>query len=357
VRAVPWGRAALVVVGLPLAQCRAVDIYAVTRDVDAGTGATAPEPSTTEPSTATTSEPTSTAPITASNASEATSSAAESGSTTATTETTSTGAPSCLPVDVTHGDTSVNVRVGSLTRSYVLHIPQTYDGTARAPLIIDFHGAGGDGWEQLMTSPYLAVTDPDGVVMVFPDGVNGPIGTAWNFGPCCVPGVDDLTFVEALLADVQQRTCIDATRIYAVGVLTGGGLVHQLACERSTTFAAVSPAAFDLVEETVETCTPEEPITVVAFRGTADAKVPYEGGSSALVPNMSVTFLGAQGSFERWAAINGCTSEASPPDVNGCSFYTGCEGATEVVLCTKQDGSGEPGNAPVAWPILKRHTR
>ncbi len=265
--------------------------------------------------------------------------------------------PACSLTSVTPGDTSVTIRVGSLTRSYVLHVPPAVDSTAPAPLIIDFHGAGGTGWDQLATSTYPAVTDPAGVVMAFPDGVNGPIGTAWNVGPCCVPGVDDIMFVDALIADVRQRVCVDMRHVYAVGVLTGGGMAHHLACERADVFAAVSPAAFDLLEETVDSCVPAAPVGVVAFRGTADVRVPFEGGSASLVPSMPVTFLGAQATFERWARINECSGEPSEPDAQGCSFYADCGGGTEVVLCVKQDGRGEPGDAAIAWPVLQRHSR
>lgn len=253
------------------------------------------------------------------------------------------------------GDTAVDVAVGSLTRSYVLHVPPTYDASRPGPVVFDFHGAGGSGANQRATSPYPAVTDPEGVVMVFPDGVNGPIGNAWNVGPCCVPGVDDLAFVDALVADVKQRICVDSRRIYAAGVLTGGGMAHHLACQRSEVFAAVAPAAFELLQETVADCTPAVPVSVVAFRGTADTRVPYDGGSSNMVPSMPVTFLGAQASFERWADIDGCSGGPSAPGARGCSSCTNCAAGSEVVLCTTQDGGSEPGDATIAWPIVRRH--
>lgn len=263
----------------------------------------------------------------------------------------------CPLVSLTPGDLGVTVAVGSLERKYVLHVPPTYDASRPAPLIIDFHGAGGSGWDQLETSPYPEVTDADGVIMAFPDGVEGPIGAAWNVGPCCVPGVDDLAFVDALLADVKQRVCVDSRRVYAVGVLTGGGMAHYLACERASEFAAVAPAAFDLAEETVSSCAPSASVGVVTFRGTADPRVPYEGGSSMLVPNMSLTFLGAEASFRRWASINECQGEPSAPDANGCAAFTDCAGGVEVVLCSKDNGGAEPGDAAIAWPILERHRR
>jgi polyhydroxybutyrate depolymerase len=70
---------------------------------------------------------------------------------------------------------------------------------------------------------------------------------------------------------------------------------------------------------------------------------------------MPVTFLGAQATFQKWAAIDQCTGSPSAPDGNGCSTYANCQGGVEVVLCTKQGGGQEQGNASVAWPVLKRH--
>ena len=261
----------------------------------------------------------------------------------------------CTSPGLLAGDTSVQLQVGSLSRSYVLHVPSTYDGTKPAPLIVDFHGIGGTGWGELSSSTYPAMTDPEGVVMAFPDGLQGPIGTGWNFGPCCVADVDDFGFVKAMVTNIRETACIDPNRIYAVGVLTGGGMVYKLACDAADIFAAAAPAAFDLVQETVNECNPSRPISEISFRGTSDTRVPYAGGASSLVPGMPITFLGAEATFEKWAQIDQCTGDPSPADSNGCSSYSSCADGVEVILCTKQGGLAEPGDASIAWPVLKRH--
>ncbi|HWA71494.1 MAG TPA: PHB depolymerase family esterase [Polyangiaceae bacterium] len=265
--------------------------------------------------------------------------------------------PSACPSTVLPpGDETQSVSVGGVSRSYVLHVPSSYDGKKPAPLVIDFHGVGGSGQSELSGSPYPELLDAEGVVMAFPDGLKGPAGTAWNVGPCCVADVDDVGFARALVAQVSESACIDARRVYAVGVLTGGGMAQYLACRASDVFAAVAPAAFDLLEENVSECNPARAVSVVSFRGTADTRVPYAGGPSSVVPGMPVTFLGAQATFEKWAQIDHCTGAASAEDAQGCARYSGCEGGAEVILCTKQGGREEPGDANIAWPVLKRHT-
>jgi polyhydroxybutyrate depolymerase len=262
----------------------------------------------------------------------------------------------CPSLVVPPGNTTHTVSVNGTMRSFVLHVPPSYDGTSPVPLVVDFHGVGGSGMSEVGSSPYPGRLDAEGVVMAFPDGLRGPAGTAWNVGPCCVATVDDVAFARALVAEVKALTCIDPVRVYAVGVLTGGGMAHYLGCHAADVFAAVAPAAFDLLEENVDDCNPPRPVTVVSFRGTGNSRVPYEGGYSSLVPGMPVTFLGARGSFEEWARIDGCTGTPSAPDADGCEGYSACGGGAEVILCTKEGGTEDPGDPDIAWPVLARHT-
>jgi polyhydroxybutyrate depolymerase len=270
-----------------------------------------------------------------------------------------TGKPAivCPSPALPPGDTKATVRVGSQNRTYVLHVPQAYDGSKAVPLIVDFHILGDTGSTELSSSPFPAQTDPEGVVMAFPDGAKGPSGTAWNLGPCCVADVDDVAFAKALVAQVQTTACIDPDRVYAVGVGTGGGMVHYLGCRAADVFAAVAPAGFDLLEQNVGACNPPRPITVISFRAKSDDVVLYAGGASAAVPGMPITFLGAEATFKKWAEIDDCTGSPSAQDSNGCSAYPSCRDGVEVILCSKQADHTEHADASIAWPVLKRHTR
>ncbi len=254
------------------------------------------------------------------------------------------------------GDTNETVTVGSTSRAYILHVPSAYVASSPVPLVVDFHALGSSGSGEEGLSPYKAQTDPEGVVTAYPNGLTGPAGAAWNVGPCCVANTDDVAFARALVAAVEGKACIDPKRVYAVGFSMGGGMSHYLACHAADLFAAVAPAAFDLLQENVGACAPARPIAEVTFRDTGDPIVPYAGGASSLVPGMPVTFLGAVGTFQKWAQIDGCSGSPSASDSNGCQFYSSCQGGVQVALCTKQGGTHEPGNAAVGWPFLKRYT-
>jgi polyhydroxybutyrate depolymerase len=241
-------------------------------------------------------------------------------------------------------DGSKSVTVGTTKRTYYLHVPAKYDGSKPAPLVVDYHGKGGNGSGEAGSNPYKSVIDAEGVLSAYPDGVNGD----WNIGPCCNT-YDDVAFAKALVQDVAKVACVDLKHVYAVGFSLGGGMVHRLGCEAADTFAAVAPAASDLVKETVDKCKPARPLTVISFRGTADSAVPYEGG---LI--VSFTGLGAQATFKKWAELDQCTGSPSAEDGNGCSTYSTCSGGVQVTLCSKKGGGHEPGNASISWPILKK---
>src|SRR5690606_40173651 len=82
-----------------------------------------------------------------------------------------------------------------------------------------------------------------------------------------------------------------------------------------------------------------------------DTVVPYAGGPG---PSGRITFLGAQGSFERWAELNGCT--AATVEDGGCTYYKECDAGVEVGLCVAQGGGHAAGDADVGWEFLSRFT-
>ncbi|WP_437951840.1 hypothetical protein WME98_14440 [Sorangium sp. So ce296] len=79
--------------------------------------------------------------------------------------------------------------------------------------------------------------------------------------------------------------------------------------------------------------------------------------SAQQAPNgANITFLGAVGTFERWAELNQCTGSPSAADESGCSTYSSCAGGVEVTLCTEQGGGAAWGSAEIGWATLKRHS-
>jgi polyhydroxybutyrate depolymerase len=252
------------------------------------------------------------------------------------------------------GDTNASIMIGGTKRTFILHVPTSYKGDQPVPLLLDFHPMiFGTAASQRRSSGYAEIADKEGFIVAYADGIDN----AWNLGPCCTQSrdVDDFGLSLALVERIKSEGCIDEKRVYAAGYSNGGGLSHYLACKSADVFAAASPAAFDLIEE-VE-CAPSRPISIVAFRGTADTIVPYEGGESTPptgYPLDPIHFLGAVGTFKKWAEVDGCTGE--PTTSGDCQTYTQCKDGVEVTLCTAKGGGHVTGDAKVAWPLLKKFT-
>jgi len=268
----------------------------------------------------------------------------------------SPGTETCPATAAKPGDTTKKLMVGTLNREYILHIPSGYTGATAVPFVVDFHPIGGSDTSWRSGSPYPAVIDKEGVVSAFPNGQPSPnLGNAWDVEGCCNTA-DDVAFARALVKDVESTVCVDTKRVYAVGFSMGGGMSNYLACKAADLFAAVGPASFDLTMQNEGDCKPSRPITVIEWRGKNDTVVPYAGGHSALVTGMALDFLGAVGTFQKWASLDMCTGSAGAADSNNCQTYSQCGAGVQVTLCTDNNGGHEAANASIVWPMLKKYT-
>ena len=85
--------------------------------------------------------------------------------------------------------------------------------------------------------------------------------------------------VDALIDLLVSDYCADPTRIYSTGMSNGGFFTSRLVCERSDRIAAaVAVAGVSHPEE----CEPDRAVPFMAFHGTADGIVPFDGGPSQL---------------------------------------------------------------------------
>jgi polyhydroxybutyrate depolymerase len=252
------------------------------------------------------------------------------------------------------GETTQMLQVGGVSRSYILHVPAKYDGKSPAPLVVDWHPILSTAEFERGNSGYAALSDQEGFIVGFPQGIDN----AWNIGPCCTTSrtVDDLGFARALVDEIESQGCIDPKRVYSTGYSMGGGMTHYLACNAADVFATATPSAFDLLEEDEEPCHPSRPITVLSFRGSADPIVPYAGGASNPPNGLAVTihFLGAVGTFQKWAMLDGCTGNPTTTSTN-CQTYSQCNAGVEVTLCTAPGGGHVTGDAAQGWAMMKKH--
>ena len=167
------------------------------------------------------------------------------------------------------------------------------------------HGRGGDSDQQHDNSQYYNYAASSKYVVVYPQGVQGSNGAAWQGPSYADQSVNDVKFVSDLLDQVKADYCINTDKIYASGKSNGAGFVDTLACsDTGDQFAAFAMAAAALYTDTSKaSCTKKR--AILESHGDADNTIPYAGGdgSGGALPQI--------GSWVRYWGERNCGTGAS----------------------------------------------
>lgn len=264
-------------------------------------------------------------------------SSAGTSSTTGTSTSVTAGATGCQTTGQAAAATSTTlmISVDGHPRTVIVHLPTGYSGSSKVPLVLNMHGSGSTALEQEGFTGMDSTADADGFVVAYPQALL-PDGSGFDWN---VPGVplvgdkavpagaaDDVGFLTQLVGELQARYCIEPARVYATGFSGGARMASQLACDSSTTFAAVAPVSGLRIPAP---CRPARPVPIVAFHGEADPVDPY-GGHGQAYWTYSVP-QAAQG----WGRQNGCSATAATSTVGPqvtLTAYNGCSAGASVEL-------------------------
>lgn len=239
--------------------------------------------------------------------------------------------------------------------TYIEYLPPAYDGATPLPLVLALHG-----WSQppqlLATEANLpAMSSRFGFVAVTPD-ITRPV-------PWWDTSLDghDVAALTGLLDQLLASRCIDTNRVYVTGMSIGAMMTSTLACALSGRIAAVAPVAG--VRDPTG-CTTTLPVPLIAFHGTADPYLSYNGGygsqAAALPSPDGKGTLGDTGIADpqdaapvpervaAWAARNGCTGQQATSDPTGdvvLSDWPGCEAGDTRLYTVNDGGHSWPGSA------------
>jgi polyhydroxybutyrate depolymerase len=233
-------------------------------------------------------------------------------------------------------------------RHYLLYIPKSYNRAKPTPLVITLHTSMSWDSAAMAISRWNSVADENGFLVVYPEGTGlGP--KPWEMAGSETPSrMPDVLFVAELIDSLGASYSIDKTRIYANGMSNGGGMAFVLSCTLPDRIAAVGMVSAGL-DPGWDWCTDHTPVPVIAFHGTADPVVPYNGGPSKLGGG---TFPNVPEFFAKWSRRNQCgpnpIESVVATDVMRLQ-YAGCANDGEVVLYTiKGEGHQWPGGGRIA---------
>lgn len=241
------------------------------------------------------------------------------------------------------GRSDQSVQSGGLTRTFHLYRPDGLSGPA--PLVVMLHGGYGDGAQAERAYNWDTQADGGHFLVAYPDGMD----RAWNAGTCCgVPknrDVDDVGFITAMVGAIEAQTSVDPSRVYVTGMSNGAMMALRLACQTDL-FGAIAPVAGTLLTD----CARAAPTSILQIHGTADDRVPYDGG-----PGKARTFTGAPNVDgpsvptvnATWRGIDACAAPVTSISGAVTTQTAQCPGGRTVELISVADAGHQwPGGVP-----------
>jgi polyhydroxybutyrate depolymerase len=254
---------------------------------------------------------------------------------------------------------SRRLHVDGLERFCLLYIPTRARPARPMPLVLAFHGGGGNprGFARMTKLHYLAETE--GFILAYPagSGRRPRRGLTWNTGGESPENwaernrIDDVGFATALVDEISRAYAIDRRRIFAIGASKGGMLAYHLACTMSETFAAVAVVAGSM---TTRHCTPRHPVAIFHVHGENDQNVPLQGGAGRLTTRGN-SWPPVEDGLNFWRRHNGCAIEKRETfhdDETTCWRYVGHENGDVEFCLVKRGGHAWPGSTPRLWQRL-----
>lgn len=241
------------------------------------------------------------------------------------------------------------LEVGGKERTYILHVPASYNPESPSPLVVMLHGGGGTATGAMRQTGWAEKGERERFLTVFPNAIaRNPAQPSsfaanpqlWNDGSGRfysdqkVP--DDVGFVNALLDDLLAGLAVDARQIFVTGFSNGASMSFRLGAELSRRIAAIAPVAGACWLEALALA---RPVSMLYITGTADPLNPIEGGVPRLATGASDRVRGkpkpaVRDSISKWAEAIGCPATPhATSDENGVrtEIYSAAEEGAEVV--------------------------
>jgi poly(3-hydroxybutyrate) depolymerase len=259
-------------------------------------------------------------------------------------------------------DSREKIDVDDVSRSYVVHLPKSYDQQQHYPVVILLHGRNQDADDMARLTHFNQFADKDSIIVVYPNSAHGQ----WNIGvrPEQVnqgmqprrggggrgggwpggggypgggggyprggggypggggsgyPGggqsggqnpeekknrtepADDVAFLNQMLDQLALKYSIDTRRIYATGLSDGGFMALRVGCNMADRVAAIAAVGAAMPKTMI--CLPARPVPALFINGTDDPIVPDNGGSYK--PGR-FHVLSAEDSAKTWAKFDRC---------------------------------------------------
>lgn len=252
---------------------------------------------------------------------------------------------------------NIYIKHAGFKRHALVLLPPDFKLGERHPLVLAFHGVGGNAGEFDRTSAeFNALAGRAGVIVAYPDARRG----RWeDTNPNKKHPRDDLGFIDQLIERSVRDFHADPGRIFAMGMSNGGTFVFRLACERSEKIAAGASVAMNMGVDPATSCSPVRKIPLLIVIGDKDPIIPFGGGIITDPQGISkrVKVFSADETARFWVKTLGCEERSAGKEfidtdakdgtsVEKTSWNACYPGARLVQYIVHEGGHGWPGRKP-----------
>jgi polyhydroxybutyrate depolymerase len=139
-----------------------------------------------------------------------------------------------------------------------------------------------------------------GAVLIYPEPLAGRWGDA--------PGPEvrrDSVFIHDLIAKFVARGIADRSKVFLVGIGTGGMMALRLACDEKNVFAGLAVIGASMPADLEASCKPAHPLPLMMIAGTADPVVPFRSDKASL-PHDKTEPLSVDATLGLFGKLAGC---------------------------------------------------
>ncbi len=291
----------------------------------------------------------------------------------------------------------------NVSRTYRVLVPSGYKPGTAYPLMMVFHGWGGNEGEFLGDPNVTRLADKRGYIVVAPRGLGSETPdsnrNSWSFrgsttgvagknqdgaagspetraGAICDPAgtrkytypscrniarnscswtqcqTDDVAFTIALVREIESRLCVDTTRVFASGGSNGGMFTWELGqnARSAPVFRAIAPIIGLPHRGYLDAPGKPDGMPVLVITGTQDATVPPGEWEDITHTTTSdgdrYYYTGASAMMQRWGPVNGCPYTGTPAK----PFDAGINDADCRTYCASNAAGWSGSSAGTGWP-------
>ena len=205
-----------------------------------------------------------------------------------------------------------------ISRPVIIETSSGIDDLKSYPIVIALHGRGGSNtnWVQ----PLYEFTNSGEFIGVYPQGYLN----SWNLGQE-PSNANDAAFISIIIDTLLSYSNVDESKIFAVGISNGSGMVNVLGSFNKR-LKAIAPIASQLTERT-EIKTNSIPLSVFQVNGGQDLTIPIDGGIKLGHP-----FLSVSESAKKWATNFNCNQKIAVEETEKTIIHTYSDCDNSVVV-------------------------